>query len=55
MDSHSTIGGIWDVLEVEVVVKLFSDDIKVLVPGACVAHGGQSQRDQGSDSKTHVV
>ena len=44
VNSHSTVGGIRDVVEEEKVVELFSDDILCLAPGAGITRGGQSQR-----------
>jgi len=55
MNSHATVGGIWDVVKSEVVVELISDDIIGLAPSTGVAHGSQSQRNQGRQCETHLV
>ena len=40
INSHSTVGGIWDVVEPEVVVEPASDDGESLGPGTGVTSGG---------------
>jgi len=47
MNSHSTVGGIRDVIKSEVVVELIPYDIVGLAPSAGVAHSGQSQGNEG--------
>ena len=47
-NSPSTVGGIRNGIEPEVVVEPSSDDIPGFFPGAGVACGGQSQRNQDS-------
>jgi len=53
MNSHSTMGGIRDVVKSEVIVELAPDDIAGLAPRTGVAHGGQSQRNQSSQGEMH--
>lgn len=55
MNSHSTVGGIRDIIEYEVVIELGSDDVVALLPGAGVTRGGQSQRNQACESETHLI
>ena len=52
---HSTLGGIWNVVESEVVIELSPHDVVSPGPSAGVSHGGQSQRNQGSKSKMHLI
>jgi len=48
MNSPSTVGGIRGGIEHKVVVERSSDNILSFFPGAGVACGGQSQRNQDS-------
>lgn len=53
MSSHSTVCGIRDVIESEMVVELTSDDIEGLLPDAGAARGDQEH--QGDESNTHLI
>jgi len=55
IDSHSTVCGIRNVVELEVIIELVSHDVVSLGPDTCVPRGGKNQRNQGGKSETHLI